>query len=115
MPWLADIERGLGSSTVGLQHPEAHWLCVPTLNLRGTKILKCKGTGDYGTIIFFPSFFLKKAFIFFNDFIYLFLERGGREGEKGGENYQRVVASCALHTGDLARNPGMCPDWELNW
>ena len=65
---------------------------------------------------YFLSFFLfKKSLYFFNDFIYLFLERGGREGEKGGENYQRVVASCALHTGDLARNPGMCPDWDLNW
>ena len=25
-----------------------------------------------------------------------------------------VVASHALPTGDLACNPGMCPDWELN-
>ena len=23
-----------------------------------------------------------------------------------------VVASCVPPTGDLARNPGMCPDWE---
>ena len=46
-------------------------------------------------------------------FIYLFLERGegrGREGEK----YQCVVASHAPPTGDLAQNPGMCPDWESN-
>ena len=43
----------------------------------------------------------------------LFLER--REGrEKEGEKHQCVVASCALPTGDLARNPGMCPDWESN-
>ena len=45
----------------------------------------------------------------FKDFIYLFiLERG--EGEK----HQCVVASCTHFTGDLARNPGMCPDWESN-
>ena len=25
-----------------------------------------------------------------------------------------MVASCAPPTGDLACNPGMCPDWELN-
>ena len=50
---------------------------------------------------------------FFNDFIYLFLERG-REGERGRET-QCVVASCVSHTGDLACSPGMCPDWELNW
>ena len=30
------------------------------------------------------------------------------------ENYQSV-ASCTSSTGDLAHNPGMCPDWELNW
>ena len=26
-----------------------------------------------------------------------------------------MVASHAPPTGDLAYNPGMCPDWELNW
>ena len=25
-----------------------------------------------------------------------------------------MVASCTPPTGDLARNPGMCPDWESN-
>ena len=46
-------------------------------------------------------------------FIYLFLERGeGREKEE--EKHQCVVASHASPTGDLARNPSMCPDWELN-
>ena len=48
---------------------------------------------------------------FFKDFIYLFLERGeGREREK----HQCVVASPVPPTGDLACNPGMCPDWESN-
>ena len=49
----------------------------------------------------------------FSDFIYLFLE-GGRDGEREGEKNQYVVASHAPPTGDLAHNPGMCPDWELN-
>ena len=31
-----------------------------------------------------------------------------------GEKQQCVVACCVPHTGDLARNPGMCPDWESN-
>ena len=45
--------------------------------------------------------------------IYLFLERG--EGKKKeGEKHQCVFASCTLLAGDLARNPGMCTDWELN-
>ena len=41
--------------------------------------------------------------------MYILLERGEREGEKHG-----LVASHAPPTGDLADNPGMCPDWELN-
>ena len=44
-------------------------------------------------------------------FIYLFIERG-REGER--ERNINVVASCVPPTGDLAHNPGMCPDWESN-
>ena len=51
--------------------------------------------------------------IYFKDFIYLFLERG-REEEREGEEYQGVVASHMAPTGDLAHNPGMCPDWESN-
>ena len=26
-----------------------------------------------------------------------------------------MAATWAPPTGDLAHNPGMCPDWELNW
>ena len=44
----------------------------------------------------------------------LHLKRG-REGEIEGEKYQCVVASHAPPTGDLASNPGMCPDCESNW
>ena len=51
---------------------------------------------------------------FLKDFIYLFLEKG-REGEREGEKHQCVVASHVPPTGDLACNPGMCPDWEWNW
>ena len=38
----------------------------------------------------------------------------GRERGKEGKKHQCVVASRATPTGDLARNPGMCPDWESN-
>ena len=31
-----------------------------------------------------------------------------------GEKHQCMVASHVAPTGDLARNTGMCPDWELN-
>ena len=43
----------------------------------------------------------------------MFIEKG-REGEREGEKHQCVVASGAPHTGDLAHNPAMCPDWESN-
>ena len=44
---------------------------------------------------------------------YLFLERV-REGERVGEKHQCVVASWVPPAGDLARNPGVCPDRESN-
>ena len=50
--------------------------------------------------------------LFFKDFIHLFLERG-KGGRKRGK-HQCVVASHTPPTGDLACNPGMCPDWESN-
>ena len=45
--------------------------------------------------------------------MFIFRERRG-EGEREGEKHQCVVVSCILPTGDLAHNPGMCPDWESN-
>ena len=51
--------------------------------------------------------------MFLNIFIYLFLERG-REGEREGEKHQCAVASHVPPHGDLARNPGVYPDWESN-
>ena len=48
---------------------------------------------------------------FFKIYLFLFRERG-REGEREGEK-QCVVASRIPH--NWPHNPGMCPDWELNW
>ena len=53
-------------------------------------------------------------FFFFKKRFYLFIFREGK-GRREGEKHQCVVASCAPPTGDLACNPGMCPDWESNW
>ena len=52
-------------------------------------------------------------FPFLRFYLFSFRERG-REGEREGEKHQCVVASPMPPTGDLARNPGMCPDWESN-
>ena len=43
----------------------------------------------------------------------MFREKG-RKAEREGEKHQCVVASWVYLTGDLARNPGMCPDWKSN-
>ena len=52
-------------------------------------------------------------YLFFKDFIYLFLDRGeGNEWE--GEKHQCVVAYHTPPPGGLGHNPGMCPDWESN-
>ena len=53
------------------------------------------------------SFFKKRFYLF------IFRQRG-RVGEREGKKHQHVVASHAPPTGDLACNPGICPDWELN-
>ena len=48
-------------------------------------------------------------FFFFKIYLFIFRQRG-REGEKP----QCLVASRTPPTGDLAHNPGLCPDWESN-
>ena len=59
---------------------------------------------------------LLQSFVFlFKKRLYLFIFRQrGSEGEREGEKHQCVVASYMPPTGDLAHNPSMGPDWELN-
>ena len=52
-------------------------------------------------------------FLFLNILFIYFRERE-KEGEREGQKHQCVVASHAPHTGNLAHNPGMGPDWESN-
>ena len=51
-------------------------------------------------------------YIFLRFYLLIFRETG-KEGEREGEKHQ-LIASLASPTGDLAHNPSMCPDWELN-
>ena len=58
-------------------------------------------------------------FVFFNDFIYSFLERGeGREKEEEKNTDVRekhlLIASRTSPARDLGRHAGTCPDQELN-
>ena len=56
-----------------------------------------------------------ELFEFFLRFYLFIFRQRGREGQREEEKYQCVVASHVPHTGDLAGNPGMWPDWEWNW
>ena len=49
---------------------------------------------------------------FLNFYLFNFRER---ERRKKGQMHHCVVASQVPPTRDLTYNPGMCPDWELNW
>ena len=51
------------------------------------------------------------TYIFLRFYLFIFRERG-REGGREGEKHHCVAASPTASTGDLACNPGMCPDWE---
>ena len=64
--------------------------------------------------IFISSSLLQPVWFFFLRFYVLFLERG-KEGTREGVKHQCVVASSVPPTGNMAYNPGMCPDWESNW
>ena len=65
-------------------------------------------------LVFVYDVRLRSRFIFFLRFYLFNFREMGREGEREGEKPQYVVASCTPQTGNLAHNPGMCPDWESN-
>ena len=60
-------------------------------------------------------YFFKRLYLFIFRARGMEGEREGGEGrEKEGEKHPCVVASHVPPTGNLARTPGMCPDWESN-
>ena len=67
-------------------------------------------TLDY---IFYKLHRLYRMYSFFKDiYLFIYFREKRREGESVLEKHWCVVASHAPSTGDLACNPGMCPDWE---
>ena len=52
--------------------------------------------------------------LFFLKILFIYFRQREKEGEREGGKHQCVVASCVPLTGDLAYNPGKCPDWESN-
>ena len=58
---------------------------------------------------------IKVVITFLNVFMYLFLEREEGREEYRERNINMWLPLTCPPSGDLACNPGMCPDWELNW
>ena len=51
----------------------------------------------------------------FKKMLFIYFSRGKRrEKERERAKHRCVVASHTPPTGDLAHNPGTCPDWESN-
>ena len=66
-----------------------------------------------GLFYFFSNISLlvcRNATDFLNGFYLSIFREKGREGEREGDEHQCVVASHVTPTGDLAHNPGICPD-----
>ena len=61
-----------------------------------------------------PSLFHCPQLYFFKIFYLLIFREKGREGERERNINVWLPLTCPS-TGDLACNPGMCPDWESNW
>ena len=54
------------------------------------------------------------AHVLFKKSFYLFIFREGKGGRNRGRDVNVWLPLQRPPTGDLAHNPGMCLDWELN-
>ena len=72
--------------------------------------------GDYYIYMFtYYIFCLKSTFLNKNILVfYLFIFREGKGGTKRGRETSMCVCLSCGPIGDLACNPGICPDWESN-
>ena len=74
--------------------------------VRETWISQTQGDLEKEALFFF--------FFFLRCYLFIFRQREGREKERERNINVWLVAPHTPPTGDLAHNPGMCPDWELN-
>ena len=104
VPWEMVVRAQRGAVRKGFAEPREQCWAGPTQHTRG--LLRV-------SLHLSTSHVLGQIILYFILRVYLFIFREGEERRKG-EKHQCVVASLVPPTGDLACNPGMCPDWELN-
>ena len=77
-----------------------------------------KSWGESSSVIVYSHYhhseFCLFFFFFFLDFTYLFLEKGEEREKEKERNINVWLPFICPSIGDLALNPGMCPDWESN-
>ena len=103
---LGDFLASLSSNTL-LPPPPCFWCAV--LCSLPSFLVRTVPTAVPLRSLFFPFPFVLKSCHNFIFYLFIFRER-----EREGEKHPCVVASHAPPTGDLAHNPGLCPDWESN-
>ena len=81
---------------------------------RNAKLLTSKINSSTKFLRSVLSFCLLAQLFFLKKILFIYFQRQGKGGEREGEKHQCMVASPASPTGDLACNPGMCPNWESN-
>ena len=57
-------------------------------------------------------------FLFILKILFIYFQREGKGGRQRKRGRKTSMCGCLLHAphaGDLAHNPGMCPEWESNW
>ena len=111
--WLYDFHLFIGLTYNHFQM--LNQLCFPRINTMWSLnkyYLSWKKIIIIAILVVVKWYFIVVFFLFvFRFYLFIFREKG-REGEREGEKHQCVVASHVAPTGNLAYNPGMCPDWN---
>ena len=80
-------------------------------------LLPCKSVGFMSNFpnptLPYPNSINEQIIIFFLSVLKILFISRERKREREAEKHQCVVASHTPPPGDLALNPGMCPEWEL--
>ena len=125
LPWQSIIPQSetVASSWSGHVY---RWRAAPRLGVCKGQLISVSLTHRCFPLSLLLSLKINKVFFlshqnlwFFLKILFLFLERGERrekerERKIDVQEKHQLITSLMSPTGDLACNPGMCPEWELN-